>query len=566
MLLVTVFSFFLSGCGCTKQDPKAQVPSVNVVDSSSDPKIWPKPVELIQDTGSLCSLPKAFHFELGEAVATSHRKRLEDATRMVNSMVQNLFQKYDHPSANHCETDVCRLDADNYHGQLSESTESESYTISFRNAEGCKIRCKTAYGCIRGLFTFLQLIDPVKKFRLSTALDIKDQPAFSHRGLLIDTSRHYIPVSMIEDHLRVMALVKMNVLHWHIVDDHSFPLKLEGESVKRLSEAAYNPSAVYTKEDIRKIVDLASSLGIRVIPEIDIPGHTVAWRKSYPELLGIAKAALDPTREENYVFIEAVLREVIDMFSSDVYEGTFMMHLGGDETWDGWETDAIKKWMSENNIGSPEKLIAYWMKRVSGIAKKLGIRIIQWDDFLRSTNGDISGFGDEDNHITWQTWLRDVAETTALATSINRNVVFSSAFYLDHLQKTWPDFYNVDLRPTQGVLGGEACMWTEWVDKSNMFPRVWPRAAAVAERLWCGPRCATDHQIDAVLRIAKWRCRAVYLYGFEAIEPVGCEKANTPDDEHVNHTDREQWWCKEQDLVPNSYSDSGTPGTNIQHD
>jgi hexosaminidase len=518
-------------------------------------KFWPVPKSFKGDECRAVALHKEFRFAgYSPSENSVHVSRLQEAAQVVNSRMGDLFDRYDSVrGSDSASVRVCEILVGDPEAKMTVDPVSESYEISFNDgASSCAVKCPTAYGCIRGLFTFLQMIDPVKGFKVPSSFEIEDMPAFSHRGLLIDTSRHFIPVSMIEDHIRVMGMVKMNVLHWHIVDDHSFPLALEGEDVKLLSlKGAYNPAVVYRRADIERVVNLASSFGIRVIPEIDIPGHTTAWRKAYPELLGIAKSAIDPTREENYIFIEKVLREVASMFKQDVYEGPFVIHLGGDETWDGWDTPAIKAWMRANGMSDPNQLIQYWVSRIIEIANTIGIKVILWEDFLRSTKDSIEGFRDESNPITWQTWLRDIDKTSSLANKIERNTIFSQMFYLDHLKSRWTDIYKVDLSSQQlssRVLGAEACMWGEWVDETNMFPRTWPRAAAVADRFWCGSACSNDPTEDAILRLSKWRCRMVELFGYKNIEPVGNQVPKKWENKFVHGTDKHQWWCDEADL------------------
>ena len=545
--------FTLISVGCGSDEPVA-TPSFG---DSATIKFWPIPRNFTGNEASEITLQDDFRFTRATQMDTSvHVSRLLEATAIVNSHISNLLERFHElKDGSPSKTSSCSLIVDNPGGQMSDNTSSESYTISFRDAEGsCYIKCETAYGCIRGLFTFLQMIDPVKKFKVPALFEINDQPAFSHRGLLLDTGRHFIPASMIEDHIRVMASVKMNVLHWHITEDPSFPLALEGDNVKRLGTVgSFHPSrAVYTKSDVKRIVDLASSLGIRVIPEIDIPAHTTSWwRAAYPELQGRAKGALDPTREENYAFIESVLTEVIEWFQQDIYEGPPVIHLGGDKIWEAWNTDAIMSWMRNNEMTSMSQLVQYWFSRIMGIAKKLGVKVIMWEDFLSQTGDSIQGFGDNDNPIIFETWLRNVDDTIKLADTINRNVIFSGLFYLDYLNLAWTDFYRINLNSgTKNVrfLGAEACMWGEWVDETNMFPRTWPRAAAVAERLWCGPRCNQDPSVNAILRMAKWRCRMVNLFGYNNIEPVGNEKPASPDVSWVYGTDKTQWWCDEASL------------------
>lgn len=206
--------------------------------------------------------------------------------------------------------------------------------------------------------------------------------------------------------------------------------------------------------------------------------------------------------------------------------------------------------MDKNGMGNPNDLIQYWVSRIMGIAKKLNIKVTLWEDFLHSTNDSISGFDDGDNHITWQTWLRELPETISLGESLDRKMIFSTSFYLDKPELRWTDMYRVNLQGVSSsrLLGAEACIWGEWVDASNMFPRTWPRAAAIADRFWCGARCSRDPSENAIYRLAKWRCRMVELFGFKNTEPVGNEASTLKDQDWMYGTDRTQWWCDEADL------------------
>ncbi|KAK6036208.1 glycosyl hydrolase family 20, catalytic domain protein [Cooperia oncophora] len=141
------------------------------------------------------------------------------------------------------------------------------------------------WGALRGLETFSQLIyQPTKnKYRVRT-VSIADSPRFPHRGVMIDSSRHFLPVGIILENLDLMAQNKMNVLHWHLVDSESFPytsLKFPNMSLL----GAYTPAHIYSVDDIRKVMDYARLRGIRVVPEFDTPGHAGAWGKAFPNLL-----------------------------------------------------------------------------------------------------------------------------------------------------------------------------------------------------------------------------------------------------------------------------------------
>ena len=283
-----------------------------------------------------------------------------------------------------------------------------------------------------------------------------------------------------------------------------------------------------------------------------MPAHTSSWFKGYPELLGSTKWAIDLTREENYGFLSQLLEEVRDLFAVDIYDGPTMIHLGGDETGDCWDTPEIRSWMTAHALTSKADLVRYWVNRLSGIAGSLGIELTLWADFLADTGERVAGFGDTSNPIVFQTWEHSVEESARLAQTISRDVVHSAGFYLDHTWETWQDIYGVSLTPAAGLLGAEACMWTAWADETNFFTEVWPRAAAAAERFWCGNRCSLKASEDAALRIAKWRCRQTHLFGHSDIANIGDAWSDTIEDfwVYASHADRSAWYCVEEDMAP----------------
>jgi hexosaminidase len=144
----------------------------------------------------------------------------------------------------------------------------------------------TVYGAIRGLETFSQLVYHTEdgQYTISGVVDIKDTPRFSYRGIMIDTSRHFLNVHTILKHLDAMSYNKLNVLHWHFVDDQSFPYV--SISFPELSaKGAYNSRHVFDQQDVQTVIKYAKERGIRVIPEFDTPGHTKSWGKGQPNLL-----------------------------------------------------------------------------------------------------------------------------------------------------------------------------------------------------------------------------------------------------------------------------------------
>lgn len=486
------------------------------------PKIWPIPASAVY-AESKCSLSSDFRFETAVyEKPTMFETILFEGVSRANADIKKLMRFTSlHPLS--CELQFCSVVVSESHNVWEETKDSEWYKIGF-DGHNCLIECKSVRGCLHGLTTFTQLVDPLVLNHVPSRIEIEDAPKFVYRSVMIDTGRRFLPIDLIKRHIDVMHSVKMNVLHWHIVDDHSFPLEVV--SLPLLSgKGAYSPKAVYTHGDVRSIVEYAANRGIRVIPELDVPGHTESWMKGYPELLGKAKSGIDPTRLDNWDFLEILLQEVSILFASPWYGDRIKIHLGGDETWDGWDTPAISLWMREHGMKGKGDLVFYWLKKLLDLTRKLRLDVILWEDFLADLNGKSV------DDVIWELWQnKDSVGTSILATP----------FYLDHLEKDWADYY--DYKMNEKFFGGETCMWGEWVDASNFMSRVWPRAAAVAERLWSNP---DEGAFFATSRLAKWTCRQRHWFGFLDVGNVGQIRSEEPDELWTWHTDKEQWFCRE---------------------
>jgi hexosaminidase len=319
------------------------------------------------------------------------------------------------------------------------------------------------------------------------ALHIEDRPRFPWRGLMLDVSRHWMPMSVVLRNLDAMAAVKLNVFHWHLSDDQGF--RVESKVFPKLQQLGSDGN-FYTQAEVRSVIAYARNLGIRVVPEFDIPGHTTCWFVGYPELAsapgpfqierkwGIFEPTLDVSREEVYTFLDGLLGEMASLFPDPYF------HIGGDEVLDReWrENPAIQAFSVKNGIKNSLELHAYFNRRVQQLLTRHGKKMIGWDEVLAP------GLT---NDVVIQSWrgqksLRDAAQK-------GYRGILSFGYYLDHVN-TAAFHYQVDplgaeakeLNPEQAalILGGEACMWTEYVDEETVDSRLWPRAAAIAERLW----------------------------------------------------------------------------------
>jgi hexosaminidase len=200
---------------------------------------------------------------------------------------------------------------------VQELGEDESYTLEVTSS-GAQLNAPTTLGVMRGLQTFLQLVEITPQGFAVPAVVIQDKPRFAWRGLMIDVGRHFMPMEVIKRNLDGMAAVKMNVFHWHLSDNQGF--RVESKRFPKLQEMG-SDGLYYTQEQVRDVISYAHDRGIRVIPEFDMPGHSTAWFVGYPDLAsapgpytierkwGVFDPAMDPTRESTYKFLDAYWRD-----------------------------------------------------------------------------------------------------------------------------------------------------------------------------------------------------------------------------------------------------------------
>ena len=376
---------------------------------------------------------------------------------------------------------------------VQELGEDESYTLDVTPA-GAKLHAANPLGTMHGLQTFLQLVAITPDGFTVPAMHIEDQPRFPWRGLMMDVSRHFMPLDVVKRNLDGMEAVKMNVFHWHLSENQGF--RAESHKFPKLQEDG-SDGLFYTQEQIREVIEYARDRGIRVVPEFDMPGHSTAWFAGYPELAsgsgpysierkwGVFDPAMDPTEEKTYKFLNELIGEMSKLFPDQFF------HIGGDEV-NGKEWDAnpkIQAFMKSHKIKSNVELQAYFSGRVQDLVTKHKKTPIGWDEIL------VPGVP---KSIVIQSW-RGVDALAAAAKSGYRGIL-SNGYYLD-LGWSAARHYAVDplggpaasLTPEQKqlILGGESCMWSEYVDAENVDSRIWPRNAAIAERLW-SPASITD--------------------------------------------------------------------------
>jgi len=355
--------------------------------------------------------------------------------------------------------------------------EDESYQLTVTST-GATLTAPNPLGALHGLETFYQLIENTPTGWAATAATIDDHPRYPWRGFMLDVSRHFMPLDVIRRNLDGMAAVKLNVFHWHLSDDQGF--RVESKRFPKLQQLG-SDGLFYTQAEIRDIVSYAHNRGIRVVPEFDIPGHSTSWFVGYPELAaapgpyrigrhwGVFDPAFDPANPKVYTFLDSFIGEMATLFP-DAY-----FHIGGDEVngkqWNANRTD-IPRFMKAHRLKSDHDLQAYFNQQILKIVTKYGKRMEGWDEILNPALP---------KNIVIQSWrgMKSLDE----AARQGYQGILSTGYYLDHIEPS-SKLYLVDPTGAPGVLGGEVCMWAEYVSAENVDTRIWPRTAAIAERFW----------------------------------------------------------------------------------
>jgi hexosaminidase len=333
------------------------------------------------------------------------------------------------------------------------------------------------------------------------------------RGAMLDISRHYFDAAFIKKTMSSLALFDYNTLHLHLTDDQGwrleskvFPLLHEVGSIRKQSqnnhgllEPTYDGkehSGYLTHDDVREIVSHAHSLGMQVVPEINIPGHTGALLAAYPQY-GINQAAVEVSGRwgisdyllrpfpETFEFLHKVFQEVASLFPSEY------IHVGGDESLiDNWLKDPeVVAWMKTQNFATTKDVFLYFMSEVEKIVSGLGKKMVTWDDAF--------AFDPEKaTQATVMSWRGDAIAQVAL--DHGREVIAGPVFptYLDYSQEvseseplaiggpvTLADV--LAFKPLVGVSGVQFQLWSEYIQSPiHAEYMMWPRAAALAFRCW----------------------------------------------------------------------------------
>jgi hexosaminidase len=366
----------------------------------------------------------------------------------------------------------------------------------------------TSTGVFRGIQTIFQLLVPefhkgeIAQNWYVPGVQISDAPQFAHRGMLMDVCRHFYNVEVVKKYIDLLALYKMNVLHWHLTEDQGWRIQID--AFPKLTEiGAWRTEAdgtryggFYSKEDIREIVAYAAERHITVIPEIEMPGHSQAALAAYPHLgctgqpvevandWGVFKEIYCAGKDSTFGFINTVLGEVMELFPSK------FIHIGGDEAPKfRWENCArCQKRMKDEGLKDEHELQSYFIQRVEKYLNEHGRQLIGWDEILEG--GLAPG-------ATVQSW-RGMDGGIAAVTSGHRAIMSpTSHSYFDY------PLSNIDLERVYGfdpippglteeqqklILGGECNLWSEHIpDEATLDAQTFPRLLAMAEVLWSYP-------------------------------------------------------------------------------
>ncbi|WP_163399826.1 beta-N-acetylhexosaminidase [Flavobacterium fluviatile] len=386
--------------------------------------------------------------------------------------------------------------------------EDESYHLDIKQNK-ITIDATSDLGALHGLETLLQILQNNGKSFYFPNAQISDFPRFTWRGLMIDASRHFQPVDVIKRNLDGLAAMKMNVFHWHLVDDQGW--RIEMKKHPKLIELA-SDGMYYTQQEIKSIVKYADERGILIVPEIDVPGHGTAILTAYPEIgskvisvkggaeksvqgtaittysvernAGIFTPTLDPTNPKTYQLLSEIFDEVCPLFPGDYF------HIGGDEN-EGKDWDAnpkIQEFKKKNKLATNHELQTYFTMQLAPMLKKHGKQLMGWEEILTKN------LSKEAIVHSWRGPNEGVLAGQSLAEAVKKGykTVLSNGYYIDlmypieshYLTDPMPKGVELTAEEKARILGGEAPMWTELATPETIDSRIWPRTAAIAERLW----------------------------------------------------------------------------------
>jgi len=457
--------------------------------------LMPVPAKVSLDQGKLRITENFTIGALGERGDRTLKAAVRFMTRLAGRT--GLFFKQDFPFELAKSNQATLLSRSDRPGRL-EPGEDESYSLTI-SPDRIMLVAPTDLGVLHGYESLLQLVAVDDQGFFVPCLKVDDRPRFVWRGLLIDAGRHFMPVDVIKRNLDGMAAVKMNVLHWHLSEDQGF--RVESKTYPQLHQLG-SDGFFYTQDQVREVIAYSADRGIRVMPEFDIPGHATSWFVAFPKLAsapgpyrierawGVFDPTFNPADENVYRFFDRFFEEMAKLFPDP------FIHIGGDENngkqWDA--NPAIQAFKAEKGLQDNRALHAYFNGRILQILSKHGKKMIGWDEiFVPTLPPDIVIH-------SWRGW-----QALAEAAKRGYRTILSNGYYIDLCQPASFHYLNDPLPENAGlsederkrILGGEATMWSEFVGPETVDSRIWPRTAAIAERLW-SPAAVND--VDEMYR------------------------------------------------------------------
>ena len=488
-------------------------------------KMWPSPQKMTEGPGGQQAIGLAENFEFSPRDAHAMHRNVSSVLKsaLLRSCALLAFAPAADVRIEQLEI-VIRGTAPfpPQHGEMD-----EGYTLSVQ-APHAHLIADTQYGALRGIQTFSQLFDAPggAVVQASLPLTIEDKPFYPWRGVHLDVARHFFDLGIISRTLDAMSMQKLNVLHLHLVDAQSFPLVLESHP-ELAGKGAWGKGLVYTGEGLRSLVAHAALLGIRIVPEIDVPGHTAGFGMSHPEVITYcqkklvqeAKAASDKplTTEQiglgfkvdsklgNFNMMGLKLRDnrtfelVADVFRelTSIFPDRYV-HIGADEVdFDCLAEDAGQQAQLQELRTSVRPAFNQFVTNAVRLVRGLGRVPVMWED----SSGANAALPAELRAAvqTWKGWAGGCCGASYAKKAIREKVapvIQSSNLYLDwnlKWAKLWSGepngngiFWGNDAAADPRNLGVEVCAWTEQMDEHNMECRMWPRTSVVAEQAWIG--------------------------------------------------------------------------------
>ncbi|XP_062540213.1 chitooligosaccharidolytic beta-N-acetylglucosaminidase [Armigeres subalbatus] len=436
----------------------------------------------------------------------------------------------------------------------------ESYDLFVDDHDGLvevSITANTVFGARHGLETLSQLTaqrthSDGNCLLMLTSVNLRDFPQYPHRGFLLDTARNYISTRAIKRQLDGMASTKLNVLHWHITDSQSFPLELL--HLPQVTEnGAYSEEETYSQQEVKDIFEYAKYRGVRVILEFDAPAHAGnGWQWAPAAGLGNLSVCindqpwrklcieppcgqLNPANPNLYPALQKLYADF-----SGLIPPQQMLHMGGDEVFFGcWNaTQEIVDYLAGQGRGREQNdFLDLWGEFQANVLllwdrQRQGVEALQptilWSSQLTDP-AVIEKYLPKERYIV-QTWVESSKDLPLQLMKKGYRLIISTknAWYFDHgfwgstNYYTWRKVYNNKLPKNDKVLGGEACIWTEFIDENSLDSRTWPRLVAVGERLWSNP---TLDASNVEGRFYRHRQRLI-TRGLrpEAVTPQWCEQ------------------------------------------